>query len=110
MRLGLEIGSGIVQICGNVHFQAAIREDFADDLLPGMVVFDHEGTQGLSRHAPSTATEGRRNRKVVPWCPSLSTVTEPPRRVISVFTHHKPNPNLPGCAPVREKFSSKIWL
>src|SRR5262245_58034986 len=43
MRLGFEIERGIIQIGSDIYFQTTVRKDFADDLLPGMVVLDHEG-------------------------------------------------------------------
>src|SRR5215216_1256487 len=106
MRLGFQLPSRLIETCGNIYMQPTIRKDLAENLLPGTIVLDDQRILRL-RHQIRSA-RGKRNRNVVPCSPSLSTATEPPNRVIRVFTHHKPNPNLPCWETPREKFNSKI--
>ena len=86
-----------------------VAEQFAENALPGAVIFHNQCHQRSVTHERSPSARGKRNRKAAPRARLLSTSTDPPSRVVRVFTHHKPKPSLPRGLPGRaEKLKSKM--
>ena len=103
VRSRSQAGHRRFQAVGHVHRQAGVGQDFAQNLLPGVIVFDDQGARGRL-HGTSSA-RGSLSRKVVPCGRRFPRLTEPPRRAISVLTHHRPKPSLPGRTAARRRKS-----